>query len=473
MNKKSKNNNRRLRRGSYSSFLTLIVIIIVVVANFFVAELPAKFTEFDISGRDLYNLSDQTKELVKGLKEDVTIYVIAQDTNKDTMISELLERYEEMSGHIKIVMKDPALYPTFTTKYTSDTVYENSLIIESDKRFKVVGYYDIYQSTITGIDYSTYEQTYSTDFAGEGQITGAIDYVTSENLPKLYMLTGHDEYGLSDTLVSEIESQNIAVENLNLMTRGSIPEDCDGLIIAGPSRDLTQSETELVLEYMENGGKAFVIRDYTENEQPNLDSIMAAYGLVAKKGIVLEGDADHYMTYNYFVVPEYVEHTITSPLISANLSTLAVTAQGIEEVETDKEVEISYLLETSEEAFAKSEIVDESSLTKAEGDETGPFPIAAAVTCGETQLVYLTSSAFADDSVNTYVAGGNYDFVINAIGYICEHESAITVHAKSLDTEYIAMTTSDMSVWAVIMVIVIPLGFVATGFVIWFKRRKR
>lgn len=470
MNKK---NNRRLKRGSYSSLLTLIVVVIVVIANFFVAELPAKFTEFDISGRDLYNLSDQTKELVKGLEEDITIYVIAQEENKDTMIMELLERYEELSGRIKVVEKDPALYPTFTMEYTSDTIYENSLIVESDKRFKIVGYYDIYQTTVTGIDSSTYEQVTSTNFAGEGQLTSAIDYVTSENLPTLYMLSGHDEYGLSESLISDIEAQNIAVESLNLITKGSIPEDCDGLIIASPARDLTEGETTLVLEYLENGGKAFVIRDYIETEQPNLDRVMATYGLAAKDGIILEGDPDHYMQYNYFMVPEFVEHRITAPLMNADLMTLAVTAQGIEEVETEKDVEITYLLQSTEEAFAKAEIVDESSLTKAEGDETGPFPIAATATCGETQLVYLTSSAFVDESINTYVAGGNYDFVINAIGYICEHESAITVHAKSLDTDYIAMTVSEISTWAVILVIVLPIICIVTGFVIWFTRRKR
>lgn len=459
----SKNNNRRLRRGSYSSLLTAIVVIIVVIANFFVAELPAKFTEFDISGRDLYNYSDQTKELVKGLKEDVTIYVVAQEANQDTMIGEMLERYEELSSHIKVVLKDPALYPTFTTKYTSGTVYENSLIVESEKRFKIVGYYDIYKTTAS----------YGTDFDGEGQITSAIDYVTAENLPTMYMLTGHNEYGFSDTLLSEIEAQNIAVESLNLMTKGEIPENCDGLIIASPERDLTEKETELILTYLENGGKAFIVRDYIETAQPNLDKVMATYGLAAKPGVVLEGDPDHYMQYNYFIVPEYIDHTITNPLISAGLTTLTVTAQAIEEVETEKEVEINYLLQTSEEAFAKTQIVDDSSLVKAEGDETGAFPVAAEVTCGETQLVYLTSSAFVEDSVNTYVAGGNYDFVINAIGYICEHESAITVHAKSLDTEYIAMSTSDMNVWAVVFVIVIPLVFVVTGFVIWFTRRRR
>lgn len=473
MNKKKSSNFRRLKRGSYSSLLTLIVVVIVVVANFFVAELPAKFTEIDVSGLDVYNLSDQTKELVKNLEEDITIYVVAQEENKDTMIMELLERYEELSGRIKVVTKDPALYPTFTMEYTSDTVYENSLIVESQKRHKIISYYDIYQSTITGIDYTTYEETYSTDFAGEGQITSAIDYVTTENLPTLYMLTGHDEYTFPETLVSNIEAQNIAVENLNLITKGFIPEDCDGIIISSPSRDLTEGETTQILEYLEDGGKAFVIRDYVETEQPNLDKIMATYGLAAKEGIVLEGDGDHYMQYNYFMVPEYVEHTITAPLIQAELMTCAVTAQGIEEVETDKEVEITYLLQTTEESFAKKEIVGESSLTKAEGDEAGPFSVAAAATCGETQLIYLTSSSFIDESVNTYVAGGNYDFVINAIGYICEHESAITVHAKNLDMNYIAMPAAQISIWAGILVVVIPVLCIITGFVIWFTRRKR
>ncbi len=468
-----KSNLRRLKRGSYSSLLTLIVVVAVVIANFFVAELPAKFTEFDISGRDLYKLSDQTRELVKGLEEDITMYVIAQDDKKDNIVMELLERYEELSGHIKVVTKDPVLHPGFTMEYTTDTVYENSVIVESDKRFKIVGYETFYEQVATGVDYATNQQTYSTSFAGEGQLTSAIDYVTTDNLPTMYVLTGHDEIALSDSLNNEIEKQNIALESLNLITQGGIPENCDGIIISSPARDLTEGETTKILKYMDKGGKLFVVRDYVENKLPNLDKILAAYGMAPKEGIVLEGDPDHYIQANYYMVPDYGNHVITAPLAQAKLMTLAVTAQGITEVDTDKEVAIDYLLKTSEDAFAKKEIKDESSLSKADGDETGSFPVAAVATSGESQLVYLTSSSFLDESVNEFVAGGNYDFVINAIGYICEHESAITVHSKNMDAEYLVLTAAQSSAWAVVLVVMIPILIVVAGFVVWFTRRKR
>ena len=49
----------------------------------------------------------------------------------------------------------------------------------------------------TSTNYQTY-QTQTTGFDGEGQITSAITYVTSENNPKVYWVTGHGEASESD-----------------------------------------------------------------------------------------------------------------------------------------------------------------------------------------------------------------------------------------------------------------------------------
>ncbi|MFQ9389032.1 MAG: hypothetical protein ACLR1V_09795 [Coprococcus sp.] len=62
-------------------------------------------------------------------------------------------------------------------------------------------------------DYSTYSSQ-TTGFDAEGQLTSAIDYVTSDSLPKLYTLTGHDESSPGDTLTSQIEKENIDIEEL-------------------------------------------------------------------------------------------------------------------------------------------------------------------------------------------------------------------------------------------------------------------
>lgn len=471
--------NNRFKRGSYSSVLTLIVVVAVVAANLLIGELDDIYTEFDVSGKQLYEISAQTEEVLKGLEEDVTVYLVVQGGNENAILKEFIGRYEELSSHVKVQRVDPVENPAFTKKYSSNTIYENSLIVESERRYKVVGYNDIFQSHYVGKD-SSGEAVYSTEFAGEGQLTSAISYVVTDNLPTLYVLNGHEETILPDTLTESIKQENIAVGDLNLITQEHIPENCDGIFIVSPKRDITDGERDMLAEYMENGGRLFLIQDYVTEELPNLASIMASYGIQVKKGIVLEGDAGHYIRENYRTVPDYVEHIITKPMINGNVRCMAVMAQALVETpenQEKKEAQISWLLQTSDKAFNKEEIVDPSSLVQTEGDETGSFYVGAASTKGsgdkESAMVVLTTSTFINEEWNTYIAGGNYDLVINAIGWLCEHEEAITIHTKNLDMEYIAISANQVVIWSVVLVIAIPLILLITGIVIWIIRRRR
>ena len=67
------------------------------------------------------------------------------------------------------------------------------------------------------MDYNTYSYQ-TTGFDGEGQITSAIAYVTSENLPVLYTLEGHGEQELDPTIKEDIEKANMEIKSLNLLT---------------------------------------------------------------------------------------------------------------------------------------------------------------------------------------------------------------------------------------------------------------
>ncbi len=105
-------------------------------------------------------------------------------------------KYDEESKHIKVEQKDPVVNPKFASEYTSDDLSANSLIVVCGDRNKVINYNNIYSSSI---DYNTYQST-TTGFDGEGQITSAICYVTSEDLPILYTLTDMVRKDLDSTL---------------------------------------------------------------------------------------------------------------------------------------------------------------------------------------------------------------------------------------------------------------------------------
>ena len=186
--KKIRNREIALKGGSYSLAATAVVLAILIVVNILFSVLPTTLTKLDISSSRLYSITSNTKVVVNNLEKDVTIYWIVQDGQEDSVIENLLSKYEAQSDHIKVEKKNPDVYPTFAEQYTSDEVMNNSLVVECGDKSRYIGYDSIYLSEI---DYTTNSQTYS--FDGEGAITSAIDYVVSDDLPQVYVLSGHGE----------------------------------------------------------------------------------------------------------------------------------------------------------------------------------------------------------------------------------------------------------------------------------------
>ena len=283
---KRQQNKKILRHGSYSIGVTAIVIAIVVVLNLVIQELPSSIREIDLSSEKLYTIGDQTKDLLDNLDKDVELYFIAQDGTESSDIQRLLERYEERTDHITVEQRDPAVYPTFTQEYTSDSVSNNSIIVVCGDKSRVVDYSDMYE---TSINYQTYTQE-TTAFDGEGQLTSAINYVISDNMPILYTLEGHDEASMSTTMTETIQKANIEIQSLNLLTQEVVPDDASCLFIFAPATDLSEDEANKIITYLENGGKALIVSDYTDQEMPNFASVLENYGVQTVDGIVMEGD---------------------------------------------------------------------------------------------------------------------------------------------------------------------------------------
>ena len=281
-------NRLAFQGGSYSLMVTAIVLAILILVNILASALPASLTLYDISASKLYSITSNTKVVVNALEEDVTIYWIVQSGEEDDVIETLLNKYDSLSDHISVVKRNPDVYPTFAEQYTSETVQNNSLVVECGDRSRYIGYDDIYIQ-----EADLYSYSYSTSFDGEGAITSAIDYVTTEDLPQLYVVEGHGEQELSATFSDQIEKENIEINTLSLLTVDEIPEEADCVMIYEPSSDISQEEAELLSNYTKNGGRLLVMAGPTEDGVlENLYSLLAEYGVETYDGIVVEGDRE-------------------------------------------------------------------------------------------------------------------------------------------------------------------------------------
>ncbi len=462
--------------GSYSAALTAVALAVAVAVNLVVGALPASATQFDTSENQLYTISEQTKEIVSGLSEDVTVYHLAQSGSEDSVISGVLERYTALGEHLRVEKKDPVVYPAFAAQYTNESLQNNSLIVVCGERSRYIPYSDIYVT-----DYSQYFMTgeTTTTFALESELTSAVDYVTAQSLPTLYLLTGHGEAELPASLLSAVEKQNVAVESLSLLTADAVPSDADALLIYSPARDLSEIERDLLLAYLNEGGSLLLATDYSETAMPNLDAVAAACGLSRVSGIVVEGDADHSLRgYAHYLLPEISSHAVTDPLIDGGYYALFPLAQGLVTAETLPDgVSVTELLTTSGEAFSKTAAYSAETLDFEEGDLAGPFAVAAAAVKetdgGTARLVWFTSSMAFSDEVNQIVSGANHDLFLNAVGWMCEHESAISIHAKSLAESRLTLTAGQSRLWTILFVLAVPVLFLAAGIAIWLRRRAR
>ena len=250
---------KSLKNGSYSMGITAIVIAVLVVINLIVGQIPEKYTQVDVSTQKLYTISDTTVKYLKDMNTDVTIYHIVQSGKEDSVLEKMLTRYEEESKHIKVEKKDPVLYPNFTSQYTSDDVADNSLIVVAGEKSKVISYSDLYE---TEMDYTTY-QTNTTGFDGEGQIDSAISYVTSENLPVIYTLEGHEELELNSSLTDSLQKANYDVQSLNLLTQDAVPADKN--LVANLVKGLEEKDTAVCYARQLPNENCRIVERYTRS----------------------------------------------------------------------------------------------------------------------------------------------------------------------------------------------------------------
>ena len=467
---------KHIKNGSYTMVMSVIFIAVVIVINMIVSTIPSKYSEIDISSQKLYSIGDETREMLKDLEKDVTIYQIAQSGSEDENIANLLKKYEDESKHIKVEQKDPVVNPKFVSQYTSDDLSANSLIVVCGDRNKVIDYNNIYE---TSIDYQTYSSQ-TTGFDGEGQITSAIGYVTSENLPVLYTVEGHGEKDMDSSIKEDIEKANMDIKSLNLLTEGSVPDDADCLFIDSPSTDFSSDEKDAIIEYLENGGKAMIFSDYTTEDMSNFDAILENYGVQRTDGVVFEGDNQHYaMQMPYYLVPTINSTDASSGTASAGYYVLAPYAQGIKQLDDVRDtVKIESILTTSDQAYSKTDL-NSNTIEKEDGDVEGPFDLGVSITESldddkETQIVYYSTSNLMDSQTNQMVSGGNEKLIMESLKWMTDTEesASVSIPSKSLEVSYLTITDYDAAFWKICTIALIPGIFLVIGFVVWIKRRK-
>ena len=219
----------------------------------------------------------------------MTAYYLGETGNEDTNITRILDRYAGESSHFNLAAAGPgALPPPLPSSTARENACSSSVILVCGDRSVVVDYSSLYE-----VDYNTYYTTGSLNytFMAEPALTGAISRVTSDSSYLLYQLSGHGELELgSDSDRDADQRQRDGGKPEPAFGRqhpggrgGAADKHAAGGLLGGFHRAAAQLP--------EGGGRLLVTTSLTY-DTPNLDALLAEYGLSRQSGLLVDTDAN-------------------------------------------------------------------------------------------------------------------------------------------------------------------------------------
>ena len=480
-NKQKKTFNvRALKNGSYSLMLCAAALAVVILLNLLVGALPSSLTKLDASTVGMLTIGEETKAIVSSVTEPVTMYLIAPRGSEDATIRSLMDRYADLNANVKVETVDPDVHPGFTSQYTSDTLENNSVIVVSGRRSFAVKYSEIY---VTSYDNLTEEDLYNyyyygiqpsgtPYFYGELMLTSAVDYVTADKIPTLYLLSGHGEDALTDAVNAYLTTDNILTEELSLLASDGVPDDCSAILVNNPKTDISAYEAEVLESYLRTGGNVLLVTDfryYTNEKMPNLAAVAAVMGMKSVDGVTVETN-----TSNYYRQPTNLLPVISQSVNASGIYVLLPTAHGI--ADTGSADGFTAFLRTTTASYVKTAGANISTYEKEDGDTDGPVNVAASSTLaagdGESKFAWYASPMILSDEMDYYVNGGNTKLFMASVNWMCEKAVSLSILAKTMQVQSLVVPEAARGVWSTVMTFLLPAAVLGGGFWIWLRRRK-
>lgn len=467
----------------FSTGMIAIVVALTVVVNLIASALPETYTQIDATSQKLYSITKDTEKYLDTLKDDVTLYVMVNKNSKDDNVDRTLQKYASASKHVKVKYVDPNVSPTFASKYTDNDVTSNSIIVVCGDRSKVIDYNsDIYE-------YS-YDSSYNYSVTGydcEGQVTAAIQYVTSESTTNVYELTGHDESTLSGDFSEVFQKRFMNVGSLSLLTVDAIPEDCQAIFITAPQSDLSEDDLSKLSQYLGNGGKIYLSIDYSKwNDLTNFKKLLSDNNIETTESLLAETDRSYYYQSPFYLLPN-VENTEVSSSVAGMTQVFVPYSVGLTYTGED-DSNVTSFMTTSDTTIAKAAAniaavqsqADAANIASAQdGDTQGQFSLGIMVTNENGgELCVLGSAMMCTDSANQIVSGHNatlFNGIVNALVTTDDGNSdnAVVIAAKDYTVSNLTVSVNAMLVYGILWGIFMPIALIIIGIIVWARRRKR
>lgn len=470
------------KHGAYSVGVIAVVVAIIVVVNLIVGQFPENVRNIDISDNHIYEITDTSKKILKNLDKKVTLNIIAEKSKVDERITTFVKKYAALSKNLSINWVDPVLHPNALSKYDTDG---NSIVVtckDTDKKAAIP-----FSSIIVSDEYSYYTTgtAQESQFDAEGQLTSAVNQVTTEVQKTIYRTSGHGEATLSSSVTDLMGKANYTVEEFNSLMQTSVPEDCDLLIVNAPTTDFTEDEKSMYSEYLKSGGKMMILLGSEEKSLPNAEALMKEYGLQMADGYIADTQRN-YQQNPYYIFPQISATGKLADGLSSEM-VLIINARGMTQTDPARDtITLTPFMQTSSNGYAVTEdaqnqgtyilgaVATENLSSDSNTDDTDSKDTEntdSKDTGKESRLTVISGGTMIDSQVtDSFTTLENLTLFMNAVNSNFDDVSNVSIAAKSLSVEY--NTVKYAGSFSLLVIFGVPLVVLIAGFIVWWKRRR-
>jgi ABC-type uncharacterized transport system involved in gliding motility auxiliary subunit len=471
-------NWRTLKYGSHASLFTVIVLAVVCILY----SLAVKHNQrFDVTQAKRFTLAEQSIKLVQGLQYPIKVmgfYSLAE-RERETF-TDLVKQYMQHTDKLSYEVIDPDRQPAVAQQY--DITAYNTVVVEGNGK----------KEKISRIE--------------EAALTNAILKVTRTTKKVVYFVTGHGEPGLTDSdrtgysvTKQALEDQNYTVQELVLARQSQVPDDAAVVIVAGPRRDLLESETEALSAYLGRGGHLLMMLD--PETAPETVTFVKRYGLEVGNDVVIETNPLGRLVGGDYLMPvvmAYERHAITKEL--GNVMTMFPMVRSVQVAkELPQGITAQGLAMTSAESWAETDLKalkDGRSAFDPDSDRRGPISVAAVATINTdragtsastsesseqpekeksaipraARLVVFGDSEFANN--NLFSVQGNGNLFLNTVSWLAEEEDLIAIRPrKGGGSGPVMLTAAQAPLIFWLPVVLLPLAVLGSGAIVFVRRK--
>jgi len=477
---------RRWKIGFDVAVRTALVLAVVVMVNYLGAQFYGRYY---LSSQTQVKLSARSLSVVHSITNLVTVTVYYDKTDDwyPTIIA-LLNEYRSANPNISIktvdYLTDPGAAQKIKDQYKLSSAKDKDLVIfDCAGHVKVVNGEALTQVKLEPVPNATEREfrRKPVAFNGEMMFTAMLLAVENPKPLKAYFLQGHGEPSLSESGYADylkfgqvLAESYIATEPLQLLGDSTVPDDCNLLIIAGPSTELSPEELQKIDKYLTQGGRLFILfNELSKQHLTGLEPILARWGVNVASDTVVDRQHSTTASAQDIIVFNFSSHPAVNPLTKLALQMILPRPVSL----VDSPNPPADAPKVEELAFSSPQATLLSDPTAVPRS----YPLMAAVeqktaagvanTRGATRILVVGDSFFLGNQM--IEAGANRDFVGYAANWLLDRTVLLEGIGPRPVKEYrLTITRAQLRQVRWLLLGALPGGVLVFGWLVWLVRRK-